>query len=115
VRIFDNTHVLTRPIILRRLQSIDAAADCKLQSVEREDKTICRYVGVDSDTLTDAQIESCLGPVDAEDVTAEATERDRQEWLLVAKEKYAEVKRHIIALETAANIKWPAFVPEPWE
>jgi hypothetical protein len=62
-----------------------------------------------------AEIDGTIRVLRREETSAEAAERDRQAWRLVAKEKYAEVKRHIIALETAANIKWPAFVPEPWE
>ena len=55
----------------------------------------------------------------AEIEAEEAVERDRQEWLKTVKARYiadmAEVRRHIKALEVAANIKWPSFVPEPWD
>lgn len=77
MRIYDNTNKLSRSVIERRLQSLDETATAnpyKHVNADPEAGPIGRttyYVGVES-TLTDAQIESCLGPMTQTDTDAEA-------------------------------------------
>jgi hypothetical protein len=71
MRIFDNANQLARTVIERRLRALDSESTANPYRTEREDHSWCYYVGIDS-TLTDAQIESCLGPMTQTDTDAEA-------------------------------------------
>ena len=71
-RIFDNTNQLIRTVIERRLQTLDATSSANpYRYVDQESGRTTYYVGVDS-TLSDAQIESCLGQMTQTDTDAEA-------------------------------------------
>ena len=90
MRIFDNTNQLMRRVISRRLQTLDAEADCnpyKHVNTDPEAGQIGKttyYVGVDS-TLTESQIAGCLGPMTAADTKAEADAKEQAAWLATAK------------------------------
>lgn len=114
MRVFDNVNALRKWIIERRLQTLDANATANPYSVERPDKSLHHYVGVHS-SLSDAQIESCLGPIDASDTQAETAEREQLAFLQIAKQKYQELldagqaqKVRVDKIETEAKKRgWP--------
>lgn len=103
MRNFDNTNRLSRSIILRRLQSIDAGADCSpYVHFDPEASRMMYYVGVES-TLTDAQIEARLGPTVQADTDEEAADAALREWMKTVREKFQAQAAKVAALEAKVS------------
>jgi hypothetical protein len=108
MRIFDNTHHLRKSAIERRLQALDAEATASPYIYEDiPTRRTAYYVGVDSETLTDKQIEGCLGSMMATDVAAEQAALAQADWLKTAKAEVDALKTQLVTetaeLTTAKN------------
>jgi hypothetical protein len=108
MRIFDNPSQLKRSTIDRRLRLLDVDAVSNPyvhEDTEAHRKTY--YVGIDSETLTDKQIENCLGPMMATDVAAEQAALAQADWLKTAKAEVDALKTQLVTetaeLTTAKN------------
>jgi hypothetical protein len=104
MRIFDNPSQLKRSTIDRRLRLLDVDAVSNPyvhEDTEAHRKTY--YVGIDSETLTDKQIENCLGPMTLLDSKANDAATTQAEWLKIAKTEFESIKSRLVSLETAAK------------
>ncbi len=121
MRIYDNPNHLMRSVVERRLQILDSTATANPYAVEREDHSLCYYVGVDS-TLTDVQIESNLGPMTQTDVDAEEDDialRDFQKQIRIhckriedeskARDKYIRDRQEHLVDWLKTNLGYPGY------